>query len=153
MPADAGQSVLEIAEGCGLAIEAGCRMGVCGSDPVAILEGAEHLSDAEDEERSTLRRLGLAPNTRMACCARVQDGAVTVSLTPERGAPERVTDPIDYDRSITSVVVSARASPASPPPTSSDAAIRTARSTWWGRSRTCSTTGWASRASSTAGPR
>ena len=105
VPADAGQSVLEIAEGCGLAIEAGCRMGVCGSDPVAILEGAEHLSEPEDEERSTLRRLGLAPNTRMACCARVQDGAVAVSLTPERGAPDAGDRPVDYDRSITSVVV------------------------------------------------
>lgn len=105
VPADAGQSVLEIAEGCGLAIEAGCRMGVCGSDPVAILEGAEHLSEPEDEERSTLRRLGLAPNTRMACCARVQDGAVTVSLTPERGDPDAGDLPVDYDRSITSVVV------------------------------------------------
>ena len=105
MPADAGQSVLEIAEGCGLAIEAGCRMGVCGSDPVAIIEGADHLSEPEDEERSTLRRLGLAPNTRMACCARVQDGAVTVSLTPERGAPDAGDRPVDYDRSITSVVV------------------------------------------------
>jgi NADPH-dependent 2,4-dienoyl-CoA reductase/sulfur reductase-like enzyme/ferredoxin len=103
--ADAGQSVLEIAEGCGLAIEAGCRMGVCGSDPVAILEGAEHLSEPEDEERSTLRRLGLAPNTRMACCARVQEGAVSVSLTPERGDPDAGERPIDYDRSITSVVV------------------------------------------------
>ncbi len=105
VPADAGQSVLEVAEGCGLAIEAGCRMGVCGSDPVAILEGADRLSDPEDEERSTLRRLGLAPNTRMACCARIQDGSVRVGLTPERGAPDTGDQPIDYDRSITSVVV------------------------------------------------
>ena len=108
VPAAPGQSVLEIAEGCGLPIEAGCRMGVCGSDPVAILEGAHQLSEPEDEERSTLRRLGLAPSTRMACCARIQDGAdgaVQVGLTPERGGPDVGDRPVDFDRSITSVVV------------------------------------------------
>ena len=105
VPAAAGQSVLELAEACGLAIEAGCRMGVCGSDPVAILEGADNLSEPEDEERSTLRRLGLAPSTRMACCARVREGLVRVSLTPERGIPGVVERPVGFDRSITSVVV------------------------------------------------
>src|SRR5262249_54745497 len=37
--AQAGSSILDIAEGNGLAIEAGCRMGVCGADPIAILKG------------------------------------------------------------------------------------------------------------------
>lgn len=104
VPVETGQSVLEAAERCGLPIEAGCRMGICGADPVAILEGAEHLEDAEAEELSTLRRLGFGPSTRMACCARVKAGSVRVGLTPEpgSGAGER---PLDFDRSITSVVV------------------------------------------------
>ncbi|MGH2944173.1 MAG: 2Fe-2S iron-sulfur cluster-binding protein, partial [Solirubrobacteraceae bacterium] len=38
-----GASLLEIAEANGQPIEAGCRMGVCGADPVAVLAGAEHL--------------------------------------------------------------------------------------------------------------
>ncbi|HWJ83011.1 MAG TPA: FAD-dependent oxidoreductase [Nocardioides sp.] len=103
--AQTGQSVLELAEDCGLSIEAGCRMGVCGADPVAVLDGAENLSAPEDEELSTLRRLGLAPNTRMACCARVAQGGVRVSLTPERGGAAPDLAPQVYDRSITSVVV------------------------------------------------
>lgn len=104
VPAGTGQSVLELAEGCGIAIEAGCRMGVCGADPVAIVAGGELLSRAEEEEQSTLRRLGLAPNTRMACCARVTEGRVRVSLVPEKGAPAADVSS-DYDRAITSVVI------------------------------------------------
>jgi len=105
VPAGAGQSILELAEGCGLAIEAGCRMGVCGADPVAIIDGEDRLSPVEDEEGSTLRRLALAPNTRMACCARVTDGQVRVSVTPERGGGAAEAPPAVYDRSITSVVI------------------------------------------------
>ena len=55
-----GLSLLEIAEANGLTIEAGCRMGICGADPVAIKDGMENLSAISDDERSTLDRLGLA---------------------------------------------------------------------------------------------
>ena len=102
--AEAGLSVLEVAERNGQPLEAGCRMGVCGADPVAILDGMECLSAAEEEELNTLRRLGLAANTRMACCARLQSGPVTVSLTPEPGDTSATT-PTHFDRSIASVVV------------------------------------------------
>ena len=105
VPAEIGQSLLELAEAHDLPMEAGCRMGVCGADPVAVLAGADCLSEPEDEELSTLRRLGLAPSTRMACCARVQGGSVQVSLVPERGAPGATELPAHYDRSIASVVV------------------------------------------------
>ena len=73
--AEVGLSLLEVAERNGQAIEAGCRMGVCGADPIAVLDGAGCLSAPEEEELNTLRRLGFARNTRMACCARVQAGA------------------------------------------------------------------------------
>jgi nitrite reductase (NADH) large subunit len=102
----AGTSLLEVAERAGLPIEAGCRMGVCGADPVAVLGGGDCLAPVEEEEANTLRRLGLGASTRMACCARVQgSGAVTVSLTPEPGGPDDAETPVDYDRSIVSVVV------------------------------------------------
>lgn len=104
VPAEPGASVLELAERAGVAIEAGCRMGVCGADPVGILDGSAGLSAAEKDELNTLRRLGFGASTRMACCARVNDGTVTVSLTPEPGdgGGQR---PTRYDRSIVSVVV------------------------------------------------
>lgn len=99
-----GQSVLEAVEGCGLHIESGCRMGVCGADPIAVIAGAEHLTAPTADERSTLERLGHAANTRMACCARIQ-GAVTVELAPHRrlGPAAPVTQL--YNRNIKRVVV------------------------------------------------
>jgi nitrite reductase (NADH) large subunit len=105
VPAEIGMSLLEIAEANELPLEAGCRMGVCGADPVAIVGGMACLSEPEEEELTTLRRLGLAASTRMACCARVQSGSVQVSLTPERGQGGAAARPAQFDRSITSVVV------------------------------------------------
>ncbi len=102
--ADVGMSLLDIAEKGGRPIEAGCRMGVCGADPVAVLDGMSQLSPPAQDELNTLRRLGLGKSTRMACCARIQAGTVTVSLTPEPGTGDS-TRPTSFDRSIVSVVV------------------------------------------------
>ncbi len=101
-----GMTLLEAAEAGGLPIESGCRMGVCGADPVCVKDGMEHLSAISDDERSTLDRLGLADNTRMACCARVQ-GPVTMSLEPEQPAKlsiSRIAE-FSFDRSVERVVV------------------------------------------------
>jgi nitrite reductase (NADH) large subunit len=101
-----GMTLLEVAEAGGLPIESGCRMGVCGADPVCVMEGMQNLSGISDDERSTLDRLGFADNTRMACCARVQ-GPVTAALTPEK--PQRPSlsriAPFNFDRSVERVVV------------------------------------------------
>ncbi|MFI5778807.1 FAD-dependent oxidoreductase [Nocardia sp. NPDC051570] len=105
IPAEAGMSLLDIAERAEQPIEAGCRMGVCGADPVAVLEGMDCLSPPNRDERNTLRRLGFADNTRMACCARlVGAGAAKVSLTPEPGSGGGAR-PTRFDRSIVSTVV------------------------------------------------
>ena len=101
-----GVTVLEIAEANGQKIEAGCRMGVCGADPIAIKEGMGNLSPASDDERSTLERLGHADNTRMACCCRVK-GPVSVALTPDKAGamtPSQIRR-MSYDRSLEHVVV------------------------------------------------
>lgn len=78
-----------------LPIEAGCCMGMCGADPVTILEGFETLTPADDDERVTLKRLGLSKRCRMACRVYVQKN-ITVSLTPEIttevGLDSRTTD-------------------------------------------------------------
>jgi nitrite reductase (NADH) large subunit len=101
-----GQTLLEVAEANGMPIEAGCRMGVCGADPVAVVEGMGNLSAVGADERSTLDRLGLAPNTRMACCARV-NGPVCMSLTPEKPKTPTVSrvHGFSYDRSVERVVI------------------------------------------------
>ncbi|HWT25112.1 MAG TPA: FAD-dependent oxidoreductase, partial [Solirubrobacteraceae bacterium] len=101
-----GMTLLEAAEAGGLPIESGCRMGVCGADPVCVKDGMEHLSAISGDERSTLDRLGLADNTRMACCARVE-GPVTVALTPERPQKPSLSRiaSFSFDRSIERVVV------------------------------------------------
>lgn len=103
--AEIGVSLLEAAESAGLRLEAGCRMGVCGADPVAVVEGMDGLSQPDEDELTTLRRLGHAASTRMACCARVQFGPVRVALTPEPGGPAAGQQPASYDQSIRSVVV------------------------------------------------
>lgn len=103
--ASAGQSLLEVIEGCGGEIEAGCRMGVCGADPVAVREGMENLSSASADEKSTLERLGYAHNTRMACCAKVQQGRVTIALKPERRKLTEYPTSSQYDASIKDIVI------------------------------------------------
>ncbi len=80
-----GTSLLEAAERASLSIASGCRMGVCGADPVAVLEGAEFLSPIRREEADTLERLGLGGHNRMACVARATEGCA-VSLQPDRNA-------------------------------------------------------------------
>ena len=104
--ADAGVTLLELAEANGLPIEAGCRMGVCGADPIAIVDGMPNVSPISDDERSTLERLGLAANTRMACCCRIK-GPVSVSLKPEEPSeptPSQLLR-LNFDRTVERVVV------------------------------------------------
>jgi NADPH-dependent 2,4-dienoyl-CoA reductase/sulfur reductase-like enzyme/ferredoxin len=101
-----GMSLLEIAEANGLSIEAGCRMGICGADPVAIKAGMECTSAISDDEQATLDRLGFAENTRMACCVRVT-GPVQVALTPDKPKAARISKILDfnYDKDVKRVVV------------------------------------------------
>jgi NADPH-dependent 2,4-dienoyl-CoA reductase/sulfur reductase-like enzyme/ferredoxin len=100
-----GTPLLDLAEGADQPIEAGCRMGVCGADPVSIVSGMEHLSPVAGDEKATLERLGLDPAlNRMACCARVQ-GPVQVSTTPRRDSNVVVTIPFAFDPDVRRVVV------------------------------------------------
>src|SRR3954468_1255807 len=101
-----GMSLPEVAEANGMQIEAGCRMGICGADPVAIKDGMSCTSPISDDEQATLDRLGLADNTRMACCVRVT-GPVTVALNPDKPEPGKVaTVPgFAYDTAVKRVVI------------------------------------------------
>jgi NADPH-dependent 2,4-dienoyl-CoA reductase/sulfur reductase-like enzyme/ferredoxin len=87
-----GATLLEVAEASDLPIESGCRMGMCGADPVTVVSGIECLSRVTDDERTTLERLGAGTNVRMACCARVH-GSVCVALGAGTEAGARAVTP------------------------------------------------------------
>jgi len=90
-PLRQGQSLLDAIEACDGKIESGCRAGVCGADPIAVTEGMEHLSPVGPDEGATLKRLGCAENTRMACSARLRgQGAVKIELAPHRQTPSKL---------------------------------------------------------------
>jgi NADPH-dependent 2,4-dienoyl-CoA reductase/sulfur reductase-like enzyme/ferredoxin len=82
-----GEALLDIAEANQVPLESGCRMGMCGSDPVRILTGEDNLSPMRRAERATLERLGLTQGCRMACVARVH-GPVTLIHSVEDGTAE-----------------------------------------------------------------
>ncbi|MGB0386278.1 MAG: FAD-dependent oxidoreductase [Ardenticatenaceae bacterium] len=101
-----GRTVLEVAESNGLPIEPGCRMGVCGADPICVVKGMENLSKMSDQERQTVERLNLGKNGRMACVARIK-GPVKVSLSCDEPAEfaSSIVEGFKYDKSVNDVVI------------------------------------------------
>lgn len=97
-PADPGKSLLQGVESAGVTIDFGCRMGMCGADPIVIVEGEDCLSPPSDDELATLRRLGLEGRARMACVCRPLQGGVTIdSKMNPRDLPEPVEKAPDVD--------------------------------------------------------
>ena len=76
-----GQTLCDAAEQQGLDLNAECHSGICGSDPIRILSGSEHLSALGDEEADTLEDIcGLEPGPcRLACMVKAS-GPVVVEL-------------------------------------------------------------------------
>ena len=100
-----GTTILDAIEGAELPIESGCRMGLCGADPVAVTRGYDSLSPIRREEADTLERLGLGAPNRMACMARAE-GSCTVALAPDRSSvPLRSAPAFEPDPSVQHVVV------------------------------------------------
>jgi NAD(P)H-nitrite reductase large subunit/ferredoxin len=91
-----GDSLLRVAQANQVPLESGCRMGLCGADPVRILQGQENISPPTAGERATLKRLGLPADCRMACTARVRGPVwVTPGLDVEREhEPSIVASPV-----------------------------------------------------------
>lgn len=75
-----GATLLAAAEAIDVEIITGCTQGMCGTDAVQVTAGAEGLSDPGDPEAGTLERMGLGPDFRLACSARVLRGAVHVRV-------------------------------------------------------------------------
>ena len=88
-----GRTLLEGLESAGVKIDYGCRMGMCGADPITIVDGHDCLSEPGSTELETLDRLGLRGRARMACVCKAQRGGVTIDtkLDP-RTLPEPVPD-------------------------------------------------------------
>ncbi|MEM1203595.1 MAG: FAD-dependent oxidoreductase [Acidobacteriota bacterium] len=82
VPVAPGQTLCEAAEAHGVKINAECHAGICGSDPIRILSGQEHLEGPPAAgECETLEDIcGLEPGAcRLACMARVT-GPVVVEI-------------------------------------------------------------------------
>ncbi len=77
-----GKTLLDAIEEAELPIMSGCRMGMCGSDPVVITEGMENLNPPDENELATLRRLGLEGKARLACCCK-PDAAISIDLSAD----------------------------------------------------------------------
>ena len=75
-----GVTILAASEAAGVEIITGCTQGMCGTDAVQIVAGAEGLSAPEDHEQGTLERMGLGADFRLACSARVLRGPVHVRV-------------------------------------------------------------------------
>ena len=75
-----GQSLCQAAEAHGVRIKAQCHEGRCGSDPIRILSGAEHLNKVTDAEAATLEELGLVPGEHRLACVTRATGPVVVDL-------------------------------------------------------------------------
>jgi len=69
-----GVTLLAASEAAGLDLLTGCTQGMCGTDPVRIVAGAELLDPPEAHERGTLERMGLGEEFRLSCSARLTDG-------------------------------------------------------------------------------
>ena len=77
-----GQTLCEVAEANGLPINAECHSGICGSDPIRVLNGRENLvNEPSDGEAETLEDIcDLEPGPcRLACMARIK-GPVEVDI-------------------------------------------------------------------------
>lgn len=77
-----GQTICDVAEANGIALNAECHAGICGSDPIRVLAGLENLTAGPDhEETDTLADLCdlEAGECRLACKTMIK-GPVTVEI-------------------------------------------------------------------------
>ncbi|SIQ86927.1 2Fe-2S iron-sulfur cluster binding domain-containing protein [Rhizobium sp. RU20A] len=81
--ADIGQTLLAAMQAAGLPVVGVCRAGACGSDPVVILEGGDHLSSIGADEAATLARLAVPTAARLACQA-VVSGPLVIDTDVSR---------------------------------------------------------------------
>ncbi|HSR67413.1 MAG TPA: FAD-dependent oxidoreductase [Acidobacteriota bacterium] len=76
----AGKTLLEVAEENDLDIEASCRNGTCGIDPVKIVSGQEYLNPCDEDEVATLEQNGMQCGSHRYACKVRAHGPVVVKL-------------------------------------------------------------------------
>ena len=91
MKADTESAILDLCEDAGLKLPHGCRVGVCGSCRVQVIEGEELLTERTFVESDTLERHRDGEEIRLACRAKFRDvseGAKTAKSLVLVQAPE-----------------------------------------------------------------
>jgi thioredoxin reductase/ferredoxin len=79
-----GQSVCEVAEANGIKIAAECHRGICGSDPIRVTAGHDHVNSMTEDERSTLAEIcGVDPGSHRLACLTRPTGPIVVALSPK----------------------------------------------------------------------
>lgn len=66
-----GYQLIEMCEDHDTSILFGCRDGACGACMVKVLEGAEHISPMESDEKDFLETMAAEDNERLACQCKV----------------------------------------------------------------------------------
>ena len=80
-PFEQGQTICEVAEANDVTLSADCHSGICGSDPVRIVSGADHLNPMSDAERQTLEDIcAVEPGAHRLACVSRPTGPVVVEV-------------------------------------------------------------------------
>ena len=66
-----GYQLIDMCEDHDTSILFGCRDGACGACMVKVLEGAEHISPVESDEKDFLETMAAEENERLACQCKV----------------------------------------------------------------------------------
>ena len=66
-----GYQLIEMCEDHDTSILFGCRDGACGACMVKVLEGKEHISPMENDEKDFLETMAAEENERLACQCKV----------------------------------------------------------------------------------
>ena len=82
------ETICDLAESKGITLNAECHAGICGSDPIRIISGAEFLNSVGDEEADTLDDIcdleagNDSGKCRLACMTRVS-GPVVIEIVEQ----------------------------------------------------------------------
>lgn len=71
-----GYALIDMCEDYDTSILFGCRDGACGACMVKVIEGADHLSPMQDNEKDFLETMAARPDERLACQCKVYGDVV-----------------------------------------------------------------------------